>query len=132
MVNNFNILVNIHKNNVHFEIIITYFLKKILYIFLFSLLSIKILNLLINQLALVVNFKFFQVYLPQSRQILPKSFYLGSILRLVKIIQSKLPKKVKRDPIEHVNPRFGQLPNNKIIEFLVVKKTQIEFLGSVS
>ena len=71
---------------------------------------------IINKSVLVVNFKFFQVYLSQSHQILPKSFYLGSILRLVKIIQSKLPKKVKRDPIEHANHRFGQLPNNKIIQ----------------
>ena len=67
---------------------------------------------------------------------------------MVKIIQSKLPKKVKRDPIEHVNPRFGQLPNNKSRGFTMAnlldssiarkirmsrrKKTLIEFLGSAS
>ena len=73
---------------------------------------------------------------------------VDSILRLVKIIQSKIPKKVKRGLTEHVNPRFGQLPNNKSRGFTMAnlldssiarkirmsrrKKTLIEFLGSAS
>ena len=74
---------------------------------------------------------------------------VDSILRLVKILQSKIPKKVKRGPTEHVNPRFGQLPNNKYQEGFTManlldsslarkirmsrrKKIPIEFLGSAS
>jgi len=49
---------------------------------------------------------------------------VDSILRLVKIIQSKLPKKIQRGPIGHANPRFGHLPNNKSKGF-----TMANFIG---
>ncbi|CAI2176329.1 12348_t:CDS:2 [Funneliformis geosporum] len=73
---------------------------------------------------------------------------IDSILRLVKIIQSKIPNKVKRGPVESLNTPSSSQPSNRSRSFMMAnlldsslarkmrmsrrKKTPVEFFGSAN